>query len=147
MGDLSERGRIHDPHGLRAFVFSCEQSFSLSRMKPFPEPGDGLEVEPADVADWLSVPGSIRLLDCREEDEHAFCRIDGSVLVPLSRFAEAVADALPEAPVPVVVYCHHGMRSARAAGYLRDKGHAAVFSLRGGIDAWSREIDPSVPTY
>ena len=116
-------------------------------MTPLPEPGDGLEVEPADVSTWIAGPGTVLLVDCREEDEHAHCRIEGSVLVPLSRFAEDIESALPETSVPIVVYCHHGMRSARAAGFLRSKGHAAAFSLRGGIDAWSREIDPSLPRY
>jgi len=118
----------------------------------FPNPVEGLEVEPAFVADLLARRASPEgphfvLVDCREEEEHAFCRIRGDVLVPLSRFADEVGKALPDADVPVVVYCHHGMRSARATQFLRSQGWARAFSLRGGIDAWSAEVDASVARY
>lgn len=90
------------------------------------------------------------LVDCREEDEFAYCHIEGAELIPLSRFAElATARLLPasEDETPIVVYCHHGMRSLSATQFLRQKGRHKVWSLRGGIDAWSNEIDPSVPRY
>ncbi|RFC47163.1 MAG: adenylyltransferase and sulfurtransferase [Verrucomicrobia bacterium] len=114
----------------------------------FPSPAAGLEVEPVFI-DAVRREGAppFRLIDCREEDEHAHCHIEGDVLVPLSRFVAEIAAALPGAEVPVVIYCHHGMRSAQAAGFLRSKGHALTFSLRGGIEAWSLEVDPSVARY
>lgn len=114
----------------------------------FPAPEDGLEVEPGFV-DALRRDGgrSFRLIDCREEAEHAHCHIAGDHLVPLSRFAGEIEAALPEAGVPVVIYCHHGMRSAKAAMFLRAKGHDLTFSLRGGIEAWSLEVDPTVARY
>lgn len=114
----------------------------------FPAPEEGLEVEPV-LVDALRVEGEVPfvLIDCREEEEHAYCRIDGDFLVPLSRFAEEIDAALPKPEVPIVIYCHHGMRSARAASYLRSKGHPHTYSLRGGIDAWSVEIDPDVVRY
>ncbi len=114
----------------------------------FPAPEAGLEVEPVFV-DAVRQDGapSFVLIDCREAEEHAYCHIPGDVLVPLSRFVAAIEPALPAPEVPVVVYCHHGMRSAQAAGFLRSKGRANVFSLRGGIEAWSVEIDPNVPRY
>lgn len=90
-----------------------------------------------------------RLVDCREEDEFQHCRIEGAELVPLSRFAELAASRLLQAPdaTPIIVYCHHGMRSMSATQFLRQKGRLRVWSLRGGIDAWSTEIDPTVPRY
>jgi rhodanese-related sulfurtransferase len=48
---------------------------------------------------------------------------------------------------PIIVYCHHGMRSLQVTNFLRSKGFGQAQSMSGGIDAWSREIDPSVPTY
>jgi rhodanese-related sulfurtransferase len=108
-----------------------------------PDPDAGMELTPARVAELLPavLRGEIALIDCREDDEWRFNRIEGARLVPLSRFAEA---APPE--LPAIVYCHHGMRSLRAAGYWRQRGVNA-WSMNGGIDRWSAEIDPSVPTY
>ena len=93
---------------------------------------------------------AIRLIDCREDDEFAYCRIEGAELLPLSRFAEECARRFLDAAEderPVIVYCHHGMRSLSATHFLRQKGYRQVWSLRGGIDAWSKLIDPSVPRY
>ena len=88
------------------------------------------------------------LIDCREEDEFALCRIEGGELYPLSRFAELSPDILsPEDTRPMIIYCHHGMRSMQATLFLRGKGRNEVWSLSGGIDQWSTEIDPTVPRY
>lgn len=108
-----------------------------------PGPEAGMELPPSRVAELLPavLRGEIALVDCREEDEWRFNRIEGARLVPLSRFAEAAPPG-----VPAIVYCHHGMRSLRAAGYWRRRGVEA-WSMTGGIDRWSAEIDPSVPTY
>lgn len=84
------------------------------------------------------------LLDVREPREYAKARIEGSTLIPLgfleSRLGELDKDA------KLVVHCKVGGRSAKAVELLRSKGYDAV-SLAGGIDAWSAEIDPSVPRY
>jgi len=123
--------------------------------------GDENEISPAELRDWLGAGESGEgplLVDCREEDEHAYCRIEGSMLMPLSRFPEEVAGRWggPGTPVsrpgeeggrPVVVYCHHGMRSLHATAYLRERGRPRVWSLAGGIERWSTEIDPAVPRY
>lgn len=109
------------------------------------------EIAPADLATLLADPASaqIRLVDCREEDEFAFCRIKGAELIPLSRFGEEVTRKLlrSDDPRPVVVYCHHGMRSMHATVFLREHGRERTWSLAGGIDLWSRQIDPEVPRY
>ena len=111
------------------------------------------EVLPSQVAaalaedDWRD---KIRLIDCREEDEFALCQIDGAELIPLSRFAEEGPAKLVDAGDDsrnIMVYCHHGMRSLQATQFLRQKGQASVWSMQGGIDAWSTEIDPQVPRY
>lgn len=88
----------------------------------------------------------LRLVDVREQDEWNFCRLPGAEWVPLSVFAR-------EAPVrlgmdePLVIYCHHGIRSLHAAKFLEQMGYRKLTNLSGGIDAWSRLIDPSVPVY
>ena len=107
---------------------------------------DSLEIGLHDTAAGLKqTPRPFALVDCREPEEWETCRIEGARLVPLSRFAEMAPVAL-DREQPVVVYCHHGMRSARATLWLRQQGYAA-WSMAGGIDAWSRQIDPDVPVY
>lgn len=109
-----------------------------------PDPAVGMEIPPSRVAELLPAirRGEITLIDCREDDEWRFNRIEGARLVPLSGFSAA---SLPEGPV--IIYCHHGMRSLRATNYWRSRGNAQVWSMSGGIDRWSAEIDSSVPVY
>ncbi len=87
------------------------------------------------------------LLDVREETEHALARIDGARLMPLSTL-EARLDELSALRADrIVVHCHHGGRSRRACELLAAHGFTQLSNLAGGIDAWSREIDPGVPRY
>ncbi len=90
---------------------------------------------------------AFRLVDCRENDEWQFNRIEGAELVPLSGFGVAAAHCFADKEEPLVIYCHHGMRSGNATAYLRAKGHAQVWSLRGGIQSWASEIDEEVGFY
>jgi rhodanese-related sulfurtransferase len=87
-----------------------------------------------------------QLVDVREDQEWAHCRLPGAVLIPLSRFTSSAADQLSRES-PIILYCHHGMRSMHAAQYLEAQGFHDVTNLTGGIDAWSKCIDPQVPTY
>ena len=87
------------------------------------------------------------LVDCREQDEYDICRIEGARLIPLSTFVFEAEKKIPDKNLPVIVYCHHGMRSSQAVTFLRKKGYPKAFSMSGGIEAWSEEIDPSVPKY
>jgi len=89
------------------------------------------------------------LLDVRQPNEHQFARLEGSHLVPLHTLGSQLADLRQRIPegTPVVVYCHHGVRSLMAAQALIQAGFSEVWSLAGGIEAWSVEIDPSVPRY
>jgi rhodanese-related sulfurtransferase len=85
------------------------------------------------------------LLDCREAVEWEFCRIEGARFAPMSRFLQFVPDLDPD--IPTVVYCHTGVRSVFVASHLQNQGFAEVVSMAGGIDAWSQDVDPSVPRY
>lgn len=89
---------------------------------------------------------NITLIDVREPDEFAYCHLPGSRLIPLGELAARAAEVPPDRPV--VLVCHHGVRSAQALAYLAQRhGHENLRNLRGGIDAWSRRVDPSVPVY
>ncbi len=91
--------------------------------------------------------GTFRLIDCREEDEWNFCHIDGAELMPLTRFGEEADAKLQDTTQRLIIYCHHGMRSLRAADWLREKGFDKAQSMRGGIAAWSDHVDPEMPRY
>ena len=106
-----------------------------------------LEVTVREASSLLDSQTPPRLVDVREEDEFAICKIDGAELLPLSQFVEKFAALLPDKSQKILTLCHHGMRSLRAAEYLTHLGYADVKSISGGIDAWSREIDPLVPLY
>jgi monothiol glutaredoxin len=87
---------------------------------------------------------AIELVDVRTGEERAFAAIDGSRLLD-----RAYHDALllRDRETPIVFQCHHGIRSQDAAEYFRDHGFRNLYNLRGGIDAWSVLVDPSVPRY
>lgn len=85
------------------------------------------------------------LVDVREPDEYELCRIEGAKLIPLSELPKRVGE-LPKSG-EIIVHCHHGGRSARAVEFLLQQGLAGAKNLAGGIDAWSAQIDSSVPRY
>jgi rhodanese-related sulfurtransferase len=87
------------------------------------------------------------LLDVRQPEEHAIAAIAGSKLIPLNHLIARKDEVTPPEGVPIVVYCHHGVRSQHGAAALLQLGHREVYSLAGGIDAWSVEVDPGVPRY
>lgn len=88
---------------------------------------------------------NLTLLDVREPFEDEIARIDGRLLIPLGELPDRVGE-IPRT-TPVVVYCHSGMRSAHAAQLLRQAGIEQVYNLTGGIEAWSTEVDATVPRY
>lgn len=106
------------------------------------------EISVAELSGWLDDPARERpvLLDVRRDDEWQIAKLDGAVLVPLHELEERRDELLGFQGKPVVVYCHHGVRSLSGAGFARALGLDAT-SLRGGIDAWSLEIDAKVPRY
>jgi rhodanese-related sulfurtransferase len=97
------------------------------------------------LAEWRQAMTPHSILDVREADELAICGIDSALHIPMrevpARLAELPADA------PLVVMCHHGMRSRQVVSFLRRSGRLNAVNLDGGIDAWAREIDPSVRLY
>jgi len=85
------------------------------------------------------------LLDVREPNEFSYCRIQGSVNIPMANVFAGVADLDPDRET--VVICHHGMRSAQIANFLISKGFSKISNLGGGVAAWASQVDPSMPTY
>jgi rhodanese-related sulfurtransferase len=105
------------------------------------------QILPQDVKARLDAGEPVYLLDVRQPEEHEYCRLPDSHLIPLGELPYRAAEVDPPAGAAVVVYCHHGVRSLSGAAILQQYGHENVFSLAGGIDAWSRLIDPAVPRY
>ncbi len=105
------------------------------------------EIDVHTLAARLASGEAVCLLDVRQPWEHETAALPGSVLVPLDQLPARAAEVAPPAGVPVVVYCHHGIRSRSAAALLERRGLPDVCSLAGGIDAWSVHIDPQVPRY
>lgn len=88
----------------------------------------------------------LTVLDVREPWEYQTAHISGSKHIPMGDVPARFQQELdPEDHI--VVVCHHGVRSMNVTAWLRQQGFEKVQSLRGGIDRWSREIDPSVPIY
>ncbi|MCX4159900.1 MULTISPECIES: rhodanese-like domain-containing protein [Paraburkholderia] len=99
------------------------------------------------LAEWLADKSRAApvLLDVREPWEVTTAQIAGSVSIPM-REIPARSEEL-EDDAQIVCVCHHGARSAQVAMFLESRGYQHVFNLQGGIDAWSRQVDSSVPTY
>jgi len=105
------------------------------------------QITPAELAAWLADKGREQpaLLDVREPWEHEKARIAGSQLVPMGQVQARLAEIGKHREV--VAICHHGGRSMQVAMFLEKSGFPKVHNLAGGIDAWSRTVDPSIPTY
>jgi rhodanese-related sulfurtransferase len=108
---------------------------------------DVLEIDPLQLADKLRRGERVYLIDVRHDWEHQLARLPDQALIPLHELPSRIDEVQPEQTAQVVCYCHHGMRSLSAAAILRQAGFENAVSLAGGIDLWSRVIDPSVPRY
>ena len=103
------------------------------------------EISPLDLSRRLAEPNPPVIVDVREPDEYAYAHIDGAQLKPVDDIEQWAGDLDREAEY--VLQCHSGGRSGHATAYLKSLGFKRVFNLRGGIDAWSRQIDPTIPRY
>jgi rhodanese-related sulfurtransferase len=105
------------------------------------------QISAPELAAWLSDAAREKpvLLDVREPWEFARARIAGAQLVPMREGPGRLAEIDPGKPV--VAICHHGGRSMQVALFLEKAGYNNVHNLVGGVDAWSRMVDPAVPLY
>ena len=107
--------------------------------------GETDEITPRRLDAKLRDGVPLSVIDVREPYEWSIARLPDARLVPLNSLPQAVNSLDRDAEI--VVYCHHGMRSAAAADWLRDQGFGKVLNLVGGIDRWSLEVDPSMRRY
>jgi monothiol glutaredoxin len=103
------------------------------------------EISARDASERLKTEPKTRLIDVRTNEEYAIAKIAGATLVN----GEAQLAELMKLPkdTPLIIHCHHGMRSMQAAGFFLNQGFQNVVNLAGGIDAWSQDVDPAVPRY
>lgn len=111
------------------------------------------ELAPTALKRRLDQGDPLVLLDVREDDEREYCRIDVGagvvdLHVPLREIPSRAAEIEESARLgPLVVYCHHGVRSMVAATWLSRRGVVGVENLAGGIDAWRLAVDPAIRRY
>jgi rhodanese-related sulfurtransferase len=107
-----------------------------------------LEVTAQDVKRRVDAGEKLHLIDVREPHEYQQARIDGSRLVPMRSVPATLQQLDADAEeAPLIVYCHHGVRSLNVVNWLREQGIEACQSMAGGIDAWSLTVDAGVPRY
>lgn len=121
---------------------SVESSINAMNATPLP-----VNVDVQTVKRWQDEGEDFILLDCREQVEFDFVRIPGSQLIPMSEIQQRFDELLPLRERKIVVHCHHGGRSLQVTNWLRQQDFTHVQNMSGGIDAWSVEIDSSLPRY
>lgn len=106
---------------------------------------DGPEITALDLStEWREKPDLV-VIDVRDHHEWQICHIEGTILVPLGELPQRLNEF--DGHADIVTHCHSGARSMRALEILNAAGFASVRSLKGGIDAWSTDVDPGVPRY
>jgi rhodanese-related sulfurtransferase len=105
------------------------------------------QIAPAELAAWLADARREKpvLLDVREPWEWQLARLEGAQHIPMREIPARLAEIEPGQEV--VAICHHGARSQHVAMFLEKNGFSRVHNLQGGVDAWSRTVDPAVPLY
>ena len=104
-----------------------------------------LEISVQQLNEMLNAGESLTILDVREPQELAICKLENSLDIPMQSIPDNL-DRLRDAELLVVV-CHSGMRSWQVTQWLRQQGFAQAQSMAGGIDVWSQEVDDSKPRY
>ena len=131
---VAHKHKIHDIDQVIAYI-QRDEADALDR---------NMQLQPVDLAVALTDGPPLRLVDVRTPEEWELARIPGATLI-----TEEVAQELMRLPrdTAIVFYCHVGARSLDAAAYYAGHGFKNVWSMTGGIDAWSNEVDVSVPRY
>jgi len=105
------------------------------------------QIRPTELKAWLDDPQRVAplLLDVRELWEFERCPVPSARLVPMGSVPAHLAELDPTRET--VVICHHGVRSYHVARFLEQNGFTNVINLSGGVDAWAKEVDPTMPLY
>jgi adenylyltransferase/sulfurtransferase len=136
-------GRSRVPaSGLTAFFSVTYHAASDSKHE---EAEMSFSIMPKELKARLDKGEKLVLLDVREPWEHSLAKLEGSVLIPLGTLPQSLSKL--DRNAEIIAYCHHGMRSADATGFLLQQGFSNVKNLVGGIDAWSVQVDGAVPRY
>jgi adenylyltransferase/sulfurtransferase len=107
----------------------------------------GSTITATELRDWVDAGKSIHLVDVREPAEYEIVKIPGSVLVPKGEFVNGTALAGLPQDKQVVLYCKTGVRSAEALAAVKAAGFKDAVHVQGGVTAWVRQVDPSLPSY
>jgi rhodanese-related sulfurtransferase len=103
------------------------------------------EITPQDLKSRIARNDRPVLVDVRDDWETRLCRLDNALHIPMEELEVRTEELNPTDEI--VVYCHHGVRSAAVADYLRRLGFTRVQNLAGGLDAWADAVDPSMRRY
>jgi adenylyltransferase/sulfurtransferase len=125
-------------------LIDYEQFCGVGRGNEEAVPAAGAEIDVQTLKEWRDAKKKFVLLDVREPNEYEIANLGGK-LMPLGTLAGHINEL--DSADEIVVHCKMGSRSARAQAVLNKFGFKKVFNLAGGIDAWSDEIDPSLPRY
>ena len=107
-----------------------------------------LEITPQEVMRRMAAGDKLTLIDVREPGEFQQAQIEGAELIPMRTVPAQCQRLEAQAEhAPLIIFCHHGVRSLNVVNWLREQGLSACQSMAGGIDRWSLEIDPSIPRY
>ncbi|MBM7414325.1 MULTISPECIES: molybdopterin-synthase adenylyltransferase MoeB [Nocardiaceae] len=137
-----------DPGRVRVSEVEEDYEVSCGVASPLPsvDSVDG-DLDPTSLRALLDGDTPVALIDVRDPVEWDIVHLDGATLMPLPTVLAGDAVASLPTDRPVVLYCKTGVRSAEALAVLRAAGIADVHHLRGGLEAWARDVDPTVPTY
>lgn len=105
-----------------------------------------MEIEPETLRERQEEGSAGTLVDIRRPHEREIVALEDDFWIPMQQLGQNLEE-LRDAPRPLVIYCHSGVRSLRVAKMLQEEGFEDVYSLAGGIDAWAVKIDPSLDRY
>ncbi len=103
------------------------------------------QLAPVDLKTEIASGKKLQLVDVREPWEFETAHIPGSTLIPMGEIASRLAEL--DSALETVVICHHGGRSMQVARFLQSQGFHNLHNLAGGVDAWARSVEPSMPLY
>ena len=104
------------------------------------------QLTPLQLQQWQEEGRAFHLLDVRTDEETAVCALPDAIHIPMN-LIPLRQNELPDDDLPIVVYCHYGIRSLHTAMYLADAGFENLFNLQGGIDAWALLVDGTMARY
>jgi len=107
--------------------------------------GENWDITPKELADRLKQEIGLKIIDIREPHELAISQINGAALIPLGQLAAQMSEL--DSADEIVLICRTGSRSTRALEILHNAGFRKIKNLKGGINAWAKDVDPSLPIY